>query len=164
VEKHRHYGEGAHILSKDRGKLTRILASAGTVLVSIPILAPVLLGAVFLIHSHVLRLDWLMPAELFPVVLLGAGLLLWAARRAGSRGKLIAWALGIAILSLVGGQALAVITGLATGATEPMGWPWTLVVASLALYTAAVAALAVGGIMLLRDLFPHVGVLPDQRT
>ncbi len=54
---------------------------------------------------------------------------------------------------LVGGQALAVVTGLASGATEPVGLPWALVLGSLVLYCLAVLAMAVGGYLLLRNLF-----------
>ena len=53
----------------------------------------------------------------------------------------------------VGGQALASVTGLASGRTEPTGWPWALVLASLALYVLALVILGVGGVLLVRDLF-----------
>jgi hypothetical protein len=48
---------------------------------------------------------------------------------------------------------LAVVTGLASGETEPAGWPWALVLASLAGYALALVAMGVGGALLLRDLF-----------
>ncbi len=51
--------------------LTRILAIAGTVLVGLPILAPVLFSIVALAAEGRFHLDYLMPAELFPAVLLG---------------------------------------------------------------------------------------------
>ena len=54
---------------------------------------------------------------------------------------------------LVGSQALAVATGLASGATEPAGIWWILILASLAVFTLALIAIAVDGILLLRDLF-----------
>jgi hypothetical protein len=48
---------------------------------------------------------------------------------------------------------LAVVTGLASGEAEPAGWPWVLVLASLAGYALALVAMGVGGALLLRDLF-----------
>jgi hypothetical protein len=48
---------------------------------------------------------------------------------------------------------LAVVTGLASGEAEAAGWPWALVLASLAGYTLALVAMGVGGALLLRDLF-----------
>ena len=136
-----------------RGALTKILAVTGTVLVWLPILAPVLLSLALLISKHIFRFDYLMPAELFPVALAGGGLLIWAALRAHSRQRLIGWGLGIAAGLLVGGQVLAVVTGLASGETEPAGWRWMLVLASLVFYSLALVAMGAGGVLLLRDLF-----------
>jgi hypothetical protein len=65
----------------NKGVLTKILAVIGTVLVWIPILAPILLTIAELIRTGMFRLDYLMPAELFPLALVGGGLLLWAALR-----------------------------------------------------------------------------------
>ncbi|MEW5871456.1 MAG: hypothetical protein AB1894_19440 [Chloroflexota bacterium] len=50
-------------------------------------------------------------------------------------------------------QALAVVTGLASGETGPEGVRWLLVLASLAVYTLALIATGVGGVLLLGDLF-----------
>lgn len=96
--------------------------------------------------------DYLMPAELFPAVLLGGILLLWAALRARSRRALVGWSLGLAAGLLAAGQALAVATGPASGAINPAGWPWVLVLASIAGYTLAVIALGVGGLLLFQTL------------
>jgi hypothetical protein len=136
-----------------KGVLTKILAIAGTVLVWFPILAPVLLSVAFIITRRMFRFDYLMPAELFPVALAGGLLLIWAALRARSRQRLIGWGLVIAAGLLVGGQALAVVTGLASGETEPVGLWWALVLASLVIYTLALVDMGVGGVLLLRDLF-----------
>jgi hypothetical protein len=54
---------------------------------------------------------------------------------------------------LVGGQALAVVTGLASGEAEPTGWGWALVVASLVIYTLALVEIGTAGVLLVRDLF-----------
>jgi hypothetical protein len=132
---------------------TKALAVAGTVLVWFPILAPVLFTAGLLIRARIFRFDYLMPAELFPLALFGGVLLVWAALRARARRGLIGGSLGGAVVLLVGGQAIASITGLASGRTEPTGWPWALVLASLALYVLALVGLGVGGVLLLRDLF-----------
>jgi hypothetical protein len=136
-----------------RGVLSRILATVGTVLVWIPVLAPIFFSVVALAVGRRFRFDYLMPAELFPVALVGGGLLLWAAIGTRLRRALIAWGLGLAVGLLMGGQALAVVTGLASGEREPTGVWWALVVASLVVYTLALVAMGVGGALLLRDLF-----------
>jgi hypothetical protein len=133
--------------------LTKALAIAGTALAWFPILAPVVLSAIGLIADGLFRFDYLMPAELFPAALAGGGLLLWAALRARSRRGLIGWSLVAAVGSLIGGQALAVATGLASGDAEPAGWLWALVLASIAVYSLALVVIAVGGALLVRDLF-----------
>ena len=131
---------------------TRILATAGTILVWLPILAPLLFSLLHFLRARFFLLDYLMPAELFPVVLVGGGLLLWAAIRARSRRALIGWGLGSAAGLLVLGQGLAVVTGLASGETEPTGLPWAVVLASLVGYILAIVVMGVGGVLLLRDV------------
>jgi hypothetical protein len=133
--------------------LTKVLASVGTVLTWIPLLAPILFSTFRFIEGGRLRFDYLMPAELFPVALVGGGLLVWAALRARSRRGMIGWGLGLAVGMLVGGQALAVVTGLASGETEPSGWPMAFVLGSLGLYVLALVVVGVGGVLLVRDLF-----------
>jgi peptidoglycan/LPS O-acetylase OafA/YrhL len=96
--------------------------------------------------------DYLMPAELFPSALLGGLLLLWAAYRARSRQKLIGWSFGVAAGLLVAGQAFAVLSGLASGEAEPAGWLLPVAIAVIIVYILALLALAVGGILLLRDV------------
>jgi hypothetical protein len=138
------------------GWFTKIMALAGTVLMWMPIVFPVLLGAGAFISRGQVLFDYLMPAELFPCVLLGGLLLLWAAVRARSRRAWLAWSLGAAVVTLFGGQAYAFFVGLADGRIAAEGLPWALVIASLSLYTAAVTAAALGGLALIRDLYPKV--------
>ena len=138
---------------ENKGVLTRILAMAGTVLVWLPILFTLLTPVIGTISSRMLRFDYLMPAELFPAALAGALLLLWTGQRARSQRKLIGWGLGAAVASLVGGQAIAVATGLASGATAATGWPWALVIASIALYSLALIAIGAAGVLLVRKLY-----------
>lgn len=136
-----------------RSILTEILAIAGTVFTALPVLAPLFFAVAGYRAEAGFRFDWLMPAELFPLALAGGGLLLWAALRARSRRAWIAWSLGLAVGLLVGGQVLAMVTGLASGEIEAQGIWWTLVVGSIGLYALAVLSLAVNGGLLLRDLF-----------
>ncbi|MCX6070857.1 MAG: hypothetical protein NTU91_08375 [Chloroflexi bacterium] len=136
-----------------RDGLTKGLAIAGTVLIWIPLVLPFLLAFARYARARMFQVDYLMPAELFPIVAIGACLLLWAALRARSRRKLIGWGIGIAIAGLIGSVALAEVTGLASGETEPAGVWWALVLALYALYPLALILIGVGGVLLLRDLF-----------
>lgn len=138
---------------ENKGVLTKVLALAGTVLVWIPIMLTILTSLIGAVSYRILRFDYLMPAELFPVALLGALLLLWAAKRARSQRKLIGWGLGAALVFLIGGQAIAVVSGLASGALEPTGWIWTLVITSIALYSLAIIEIGIAGVLLVRYLY-----------
>jgi hypothetical protein len=133
--------------------LNKILAIAGNVLVWFPILAPILFCVVALIRIRRFLFDYLMPAELFLLVLVGAGLLLWVALHTQSYWKLIAWAFGIALVLLFASQGLAALTGLASGETPASGWRWVLVLGMLIGYDMAVITIGIGGILLLRKLF-----------
>lgn len=137
----------------NKSVFTKILAVLGTLLVLFPILAPIILSISKLIQSHQFRLDYLMPAELAPLVLIGGFLLLLAAILLRRYRGLIGGSLGGALLLLVGSQALAVVTGLASGRTTPGGWQWNLVLSALVAYILAVILIGIGGVLLLRELF-----------
>ena len=132
--------------------MTKTLALAGAILVWIPLLAPLVFGAARLARGEPFMVDWLMPAELFPVALVGA-LMLWTAGRGRPARRAIGWGLVLAVAMLVGSQVLAVATGLADGRIEPAGWPWMLVLGMLAGYVVALIAIGVGGMLLVRDAF-----------
>lgn len=137
--------------------LNKTLAVIGTLFVWLPVLAPVLFSAGTLARGGPFRFDYLMPAELAAFVLLGGALLLWAALRTCRLRLLIGGGLALAVVTLVGGQALAVVTGLASGETEPAGLPWAVVLGLLILYDMVVIAMGVGGVLLLRTLFRKQG-------
>ena len=132
---------------------TKILAIFGTTLIWLPILAPFVFALGPLIRAGMLRFDYLIPAELFPVVLLGGILLFWAALRARSYRKLIGWGLLIAVILLFGGQGLAIVTGMASGETKPTPLLMALVLGPILIYALVLVVVGVGGILLVRDLF-----------
>ncbi len=136
-----------------KNTFTKILAIGGTALAWFPILAPVVLSVLSLIAGRRFLFDYLMPAELFPVALVGSGLLVGASLSARSRRGLIGGGLSVAVGSLVGGQALAVAAGFASGVAEPAGWLFALVLALIAVYSLALVVIGVGGVLLVRDLF-----------
>jgi hypothetical protein len=135
------------------GVFIKILALVGTLLVWLPILAPVLFSVGSFISDRLFRFDYLVPAELFPVALTGGLLLLWAATRARLQRKLIGWGLGGAVAFLFGGQGLAVVSGMASGAVEPSGWLMGIVLGMIIAYSLGIIAVGVGGILLIQQLF-----------
>jgi hypothetical protein len=132
-------------------RLSWWLALLATILLWFPIAAIVIISAVYgimngsLMYNGIFMVDYLIPAELFLVVSVGALLLLWAAIR--SKKMLIEVIVGC-VLGLIGlglGQGMAVWTGLAHGDTEPSGWPWITVLGLIILYDLAVVFLAIVG-------------------
>jgi len=132
-------------------RLTQILAIVGTILLWLPMIAPVIFGLIRYIQGRRFLFDYLAPAELFPVVLLGGGLLLWAAIRARSRREIIGWGLAAAVVLLIGVMVLAQVTGLDSGAAEEGGWQWSLVLVLMAGFWLALMGTGIGGVLLACD-------------
>jgi hypothetical protein len=133
------------------GTLTKVLALIGAALLFLVLLSPVFFAVPTFLARRRFHFDYLMPAELFPVVLLGGAMLLWAAWRAHTDRALIGGSLAAAAACLVASQAIAVVTGLASGEVPATGWRWGLVLGCLGLYVIAVLFAAVGGVHLARD-------------
>jgi hypothetical protein len=138
-----------------KGIAVRILAVFGTVLLWFPIVATVLTGVEGSIAAGALRFDWLMPGELGLFALIGAALLLTASLMSHSRRALVATGIVVMLGAIAAGAAFAQLSGLATGATEPTGWPVAVLIGLVALYTAAMAGLGVAGILVSKDSFTH---------
>ena len=137
---------------KNHDLLTKVLAIAGTILVGASVLLPLFFSLVRLVQIGKLQFDYLMPLELGFLVIGGTGLLIWAAIRAHARIKLIAWAAALAVLTGVGVQLLAVLTGLADGST-PDTSPWMAVLISIVVaFDILVVVLFVAGCLLCKDV------------
>lgn len=138
-----------------KNRFTRFLAMAGTVLLWLVILAPVVFSVIRLIRARMFNFDFLLYAELGLMVLGAALMLLWAALRAHKYGALIGGLLALAVVAVVAGQGVAVATGLASGEVEAAGWPWVLTVGLIVVYDLAVVALGLAGILLVRALYAN---------
>jgi len=136
-----------------RDVLTKILAVAGIVLTALPLLLPLIFGLLNVLSGGRFLVDFLMPAELFLVVLAGGVLLVWAAVRARRRMTWMTWSLSVAVCSLALSVGAAMINGQATGEIDPQQASWIVSLVGLVLYLLAVMALAVGGALLARDVF-----------
>lgn len=137
------------------GVLVKVTAILGTVLVWVPLLAPLVFTSWGDIGTERFTFDWLIPAELAPAMLVGGALLLVAALLARTRRALVAWGLGIAVGSIVLGMVLTSATGLASGDTEPAGILWAALIGPILLLVGAMLELGVAGILLTKDLFAH---------
>jgi hypothetical protein len=133
----------------------RIFAVAGTVLLLFPILFMLVTGVVGSIQSGQILCDYMLPAELGIVVIVGAAILLVAAILSKKFIKPIAWTIGATIVLIVTCTGLAAASGLASGRVSETDVPGVLavVIGSLIAYDVAVAVLGVLGIFLTIALF-----------
>lgn len=136
-----------------RDTLTKALAFIGTLLAWGPIIFMLVTSIFGSFRFGKFTMDYMIPAEIFPAHITGVALLVWAALRDRFSLKLIGWGLALEILLLIGTQGLAVVTGPASGAAEPEGLNFALVISGLVLFDLAQAAVGLGGILLLRELF-----------
>lgn len=133
-------------------KMNRFLAVGGVVLVWFPVAAAIVFAAINLFSTGKFMIDYLFPAELGLGVLIGGAALVWAAIRSRARVKWVCWTLGVGVALLLGSQAVAAATGLASGAIEPEGWQFALTIGMLLGYDLCVVLLGVGGVLLIGDL------------
>jgi hypothetical protein len=140
----------------ERSRLTTVLALLGTVAVWLPVVLMLLTSATGSARAGFFRMDYLIPAELFPAIFVGGGLLVFAAIRARRRSRLIEGSFTAAVLALILSQAVATVSGLASGATPPAGPAWILTLLLLAIYDLSVVLTGTGGVLLVRDLSRQV--------
>lgn len=136
------------------GTLTaRVSAVAGTVLTGFPLLAPLVLGVIFAVGSGRFLFDFLIPGELFFVVVAGA-LLLVLATVILRRLRVAAGILTAAtIVTFFATDLVSQATGLSDGRTASEGWPLFWVMSVYALYVLSVVGLFVLGILVCRVAF-----------
>ena len=138
---------------KQRSVLTKIFAISGTLLLWAPILFMFLTAIIGSIIGKALLFDYLMLAELFPIVALGLVLLVLASLLSGTFRKWFGWGGVAALVTLSCGQIFASVSGLASGALAENGAAFAVVIASIVIYNIIVVALAILGILLIHRLF-----------
>lgn len=143
--------EGAQATT-DVTLLDRSLAVVGTVFAWLPIVVTVALSLAGSIDTGTVQIDWLMPAAMFVFYGVGAAMLVLVAIGTHRRRRLVVGSVTAAVVTLFAAQGLALISGMASGQTEPTGWTWTLTLMLLAVHTVAVITTGVGGVRLSRDL------------
>ena len=138
---------------KQKAALTKVFAVSGTVVLWAPILFMFVTAIVGSIAGKALLFDYLMLAELFPIVALGLILLVLASLFSRTFRKWFGWGSVAALLALTCAQILATASGLSSGALAESGGVFITVIAAIVIYNIIVGALAILAILLLRRLF-----------
>jgi len=140
---------------KSKFIIAKISGIFGLILVWFPVLATLITGSVFSFRTGHFQMDYLMPAELFPFVILGGALLFLAAFFSNTRKLLYGLLLGLMLISFIGINIAALATGLASGEREPGDWATTLVNGLLVVYNVSLVMMSIYGVKLVVDLFKN---------
>ena len=138
---------------KQKSALTKIFAVSGAVLLWGPLLFMIVTAIWGSIQQKSLLFDYLMLAELFPIVALGLILLVLASLISRTYAKWFGWGCVAALVALAGGQIFATVTGLATSASSQANTAMTIVIISIAIFNLIILGLAILSIVFLRQLF-----------
>lgn len=134
-------------------KLVKVLAIIGTILVWIPILAPIIFTILLLIKEGIFRFDFLMPMELFFLTVIGGILLIISTFISKSYKKFIIINFVILIAIFFSSQLIANLTGLASGETEPTGFWFIFLIVYIFLFIFINILLGIDGILFTRKIF-----------
>lgn len=147
---------------KQKSALSKVFAISGTLLLVAPILFMLVTAIVGSIANRTFLFDYLMLAEVFPVVALGLILLVLASLISRIFAKWIGWSSAAALILLAGALLYANASGLASGALGMDSGAFAVVVVGVALYNILVAGVAVLGVLLVKKLFQKTTTEPVQ--
>lgn len=141
------------MIQKRKLTLSKAFAVAGTLLLIVPILFLFVTSVVGSIASKSLLFDYLMLAELFPVVALGLILLVLASLLSRILPKWIGWCSAAALILLAGAVLYANASGLSSGALSMDSGAFVVAFTAIALYNLLIFEIAILGILLIKRLF-----------
>lgn len=146
--------------AKQKSALSKIFAVAGTAALWVPILFMLVTAVFGSIASKEVRFDYLILAELFPVIALGIVLLIFASLISHTYAKWFGWGSAAALAALAAGLILATASGLASGAHAATGAIFAVVIVCIAAFDLMIVCLAALGIRLIVRLFQKGGDNP----
>ena len=138
---------------KQKSALAKIFSVSGTLLLVAPILFMLVTAVVGSIAGKALLFDYLMLAELFPIVALGLVLLVLGSIASRILPKWIGWSSAAALILLAASLLFANASGLSSGAQSMQSGAFTLVVIGIAVYNVLILGIAILGILLVKKLF-----------
>lgn len=127
-----------------------------TLLSSFLLLAPIAFMLIISMHPLItegkLLIDFLIPLEVFPIVFAGAGILTLIACKTNIYKKRICTMAVLLVVMFVGGQYIAVVTGIADGNSPASGWPLIIVYATIIFFDVLTVIIGIQGICLYKKL------------
>lgn len=127
-------------------KMMKILTIIGTILLFVPFVFMVLTSIVGSIIRQKFLMDYLITMELFPVILIGSLMIVVVSFMAKINKKRSIALTSLLCLSLIAPQAIAVVTGIASGDTPPQGAMWLLILFLVLMYNVILTAVCVNAV------------------
>jgi len=137
---------------KIKGKMAKILALAGTILIGTPILITIITSIIESFSIGKIVFNYLLPMKLFPLTAMGSILLFWSSSICRYRYKVIIYSIFAQVFLLNCGMIVASLSGLASGSIEATGFVWMVTVFIIILYYVVSVDIFVLGLLLYRDL------------
>jgi hypothetical protein len=137
---------------KFKEQALRIATLLGTFLLLAPIIFMLILSIFPLVKEGKLLIDFLIPLEVFPIVLAGTGILTLIACKTNIYKKRICSMAILLVIMFVGGQYIAVLTGIADGGTPATGWPLIIVFTSIIIFDVLTVIIGIHGIYTYKKL------------
>ncbi|MFN3283230.1 MAG: hypothetical protein ACK40Q_03235 [Pseudothermotoga sp.] len=136
-----------------KGKiLIKIFAVTGTVFVFLPVFFSLLTSIISTIRDKVPRFDFLMPMELFTLIIVGGTFITYVAYKQKKGFKSTLANLIFVVISLVLSQSIAAVSGLAADRTGKPAYVWIVIIALIVLYWACSVGLLISGIVLTKEI------------
>lgn len=149
---------------RQKSALSKIFGVGGALLLWGPILLMVLTAIFGSIASGTFLFDYLMLAELFPLVAFGLVLSVLASLITHTYAKWFGWGGVAALIALSGGQVFATASGLASGELVESEFALPVVIASIAVYNLIVVGLAILSLFLLKQIFQKSPKSPEANS
>lgn len=130
----------------------RVMTVAGVMIVWSPLVLMLLTGIPRLFRSGMLQFDYLLPAELFPLLLIGGLLLLAVSLSQKLERRLVGLGMLIPVASLLLLILFANVSGMDKSPTSPTGFQMAMIAFFMIAYTAGVGLLGVGGLRLHKQI------------
>jgi hypothetical protein len=124
-------------------------AVIGTILIWLPVIFMLITGIIGSLRANQFLMDYLLPAELFFVEVIGCILLIIASLLANIMKKIIIIMSIVIVVVLPACQLIAVVSGMASGAMTPDGLIWYLVLGLLFIYDILIVVIGILGIRLI---------------
>ena len=133
-------------------KIINIIFILGCILVWLPFILPLIFAFISLAQSGRFLFDFLIPMEIFPVVIIGALLIVATHLIRKLPVKIVVGSFIGIILSLLFAMIYAELSGVASGKTDIVSFPGFLILLSLIIYYLSSIIVGVRGLSYLKKL------------